>query len=402
MVLDCAIPNEIDLHFACQPAKSAFQANASEFALHSATVKIAEFDYHLPQAQIAQRPLPEREASRMLLLDRTSGAVSDSSFARLPELLRGDELLVFNNARVIPARLFGKRAGLHSQPPSHSTAREHLSGSVEVFLTRELQHDVWEALVRPGRKLPVGERIIFGAGQLEAEILSRGELGIRTLRFLSRDGDPAQKHLERLGHIPLPPYIEREDEISDRERYQTVFAKNPGAVAAPTAGLHFSDDVIARIHKNGIETCELTLHVGLGTFQPIHSETLEEHKIHAETYEISEETAARITAARAKGGMVLAVGTTVVRALEDSAQRAEKEGLNELLAAGRSEATIFITPGYRFRAVDALLTNFHLPRSTLLALVCAFAGREKVLAAYQHAIGGGYRFYSYGDCMLTR
>jgi len=338
----------------------------------------------------------------MLLLDRTSGAVSDSSFACLPELLRGNELLVFNNARVIPARLFGKRAGLHSQPPSHSTAREHLSGSVEVFLTRELQHEVWEALVRPGRKLPVGERIIFGAGQLEAEILSRGELGIRTLRFLSRDGDPAQKHLERLGHIPLPPYIEREDEISDRERYQTVFAKNPGAVAAPTAGLHFSDDVIARIHKNGIETCELTLHVGLGTFQPIHSETLEEHKIHAETYEISEETAARITAARAKGGMVLAVGTTVVRALEDSAQRAEKEGLNELLAAGRSEATIFITPGHRFRVVDALLTNFHLPRSTLLALVCAFAGREKVLAAYQHAIGGGYRFYSYGDCMLTR
>jgi S-adenosylmethionine:tRNA ribosyltransferase-isomerase len=365
-------------------------------------VRIEELDYHLPSDQIARRPLPSRDASRLLLLDRRGGAVTDSSFSELPELLRGDELLVFNNARVIAARLFGRRAGVHSELPSRSTMREHLTGTVEVLLTRELQHDVWEALVRPGRKLPVGERIIFGNGELQAEILSRGELGIRTLRFASRDGEAAQGHLDRLGHVPLPPYIEREDEPSDRERYQTVFAKNPGAVAAPTAGLHFSREVLDRIHEKGIETCELTLDVGLGTFQPIHSKTLEEHKIHAEAYTIPHETAANISAARAAGRTVLAIGTTVVRALEDSAQRAEKEASNKLLEAGRSEAKIFITPGHIFRVADALLTNFHLPRSTLLALVCAFAGREHVLNAYQHAAHAGYRFYSYGDCMLIR
>jgi S-adenosylmethionine:tRNA ribosyltransferase-isomerase len=365
-------------------------------------VRVTEFDYHLPLGQIAQRPLESREASRLLLLDRNSGAVSDSVFTAFTDLLRGDELLVFNNARVIPARLFGKRFGAHSQQPSKATAREHLTGAVEVMLLRELESDVWEALVRPGRKLPVGERIIFGAGQLQAEILSRGELGIRTLGLTSRDADPARKHLERLGHIPLPPYIEREDEVSDRERYQTVFAKNPGAVAAPTAGLHFSNETMTRIRAKEIETCEITLNVGLGTFQPIHSENLEDHVMHAESYEISEEAAARIAEAHAAERTILAIGTTVVRTLEDSARCAEKEGTGKLLLAGKSEAGIFITPGYQFRVVNALLTNFHLPRSTLLALVCAFAGKENILASYRHAVHEGYRFYSYGDCMLIR
>jgi len=359
-----------------------------------------DFDYRLPQAQIAQRPLAQRDASRLLLLDRSSGKVADADFSQFPDLLRGDELLVFNNARVIPARLFGKRIGIHSQVPSRATAREHLTGTVEVFLTRQLAPDVWEALVRPGRKLPVAERIIFGYGELEAEILSRGELGLRSLRFSTHDGQPLQSHIERLGHVPLPPYIEREDEASDRERYQTVFAKQPGAVAAPTAGLHFSQAVMERIDQRGIQTCELTLDVGLGTFQPVHSEILEQHVMHLESYEIPAETVAAISAARSAGRAVLAIGTTVVRALEDSAQRARQSGAGSLLLAGRAEAKIFITPGYQFSVVDALLTNFHLPRSTLLALVCAFAGREHVLAAYRHAVAANYRFYSYGDCLL--
>ena len=323
-------------------------------------------------------------------------------FSELPQLLNGNELVVLNNTRVIPARLFGHRAGVHSQPASRATKKEHLSGTVEVFLTRQLEPEVWHALVRPGRKMKTGERIRFGRGELEAEIVGRGELGLRTLRFKSRDAGKIPEHLERLGHVPLPPYIDREDEVADRERYQTVFAKSPGAIAAPTAGLHFTPEVLAAMRKRGAEICELTLNVGLGTFQPIHSDTVEGHHMHAESYEIPEETAARVAAARAAGRPVLAVGTTVVRALEDAAMKAAEAGSQSLLHAGKAEAQILIVPGVRFRVVTALLTNFHLPRSTLLALVCAFAGREQVLAAYKHAVDAGYRFYSYGDCMLVR
>jgi S-adenosylmethionine:tRNA ribosyltransferase-isomerase len=365
-------------------------------------VRIDEFDYHLPQEQIAQRPLDARDASRMLRLDRVTGAARHAHFSEFADLLRGDELLVFNNARVIPARLFGRRAGVHAQRPAKSTKSEHLSGTVEIFLSRLIGSDTWEALVRPGRKLPVGERIIFGNGELEAEIIGRGELGLRTVRFVSRDGAPIQKEIEAIGHVPLPPYIQREDENSDRERYQTVFAKNAGAVAAPTAGLHFSQTMLERIREKGIATCELTLDVGLGTFQPIHTDNLEQHVMHAESYEIPAQTADMIQAARNAGRPIVAIGTTVVRALEDSAQRARESSATSLVLAGCSEARIFITPGYRFLAADALLTNFHLPRSTLLALVCAFAGRENVLQAYRQAVEAGYRFYSYGDCMWIR
>ena len=365
-------------------------------------MRLDELDYRLPRDQIAQRPLDRREASRLLFLDRSSGIFEDRFFTELPDLLRGDELLVLNNARVIPARLFGRRAGVHSQPPSRATRSEHLTGKVEVFLTREVDAETWEALVRPGRKMQVGERVLFGDGELQAEVLSRGQLGLRILRFTSHDQNSISLHFERLGHVPLPPYIERADETSDRERYQTVFAKRPGAIAAPTAGLHFSTEILENIRARGVEIRELTLNVSLGTFQPIHGETLEGHVMHSESYEIPDETAQRLQAAGDAGRPILAIGTTVVRALEDAALRAAESGSSNLVLAGKADAKLFIVPGFQFRVVRGLLTNFHLPRSTLLALVCAFAGRERVLAAYEHAVNAGYRFYSYGDCMLVR
>ena len=365
-------------------------------------MRLDELDYHLPSARIAQRPPERRDASRLLLLNRSAGAWEDRRFAELPDLLDGNELLVLNNARVFPARLFGRRTGVRSQKPSRSTRAEHLRGNVEVLLTRQVAGDTWEALVRPGRKMRLRERVLFGDGELEAEITARGEFGLRTLRLLSHDHRPVSEHLERLGHVPLPPYIARADEAADRERYQTVFAKQAGAIAAPTAGLHFTEEILKRIRDRGAEICELTLDVGLGTFQPVHGETLESHLMHSESYEISRETAERIQAAHAACRPVLAVGTTVVRALEDSALRATAADRSTVVLAGKAEAEVFITPGFCFRVVNHLMTNFHLPRSTLLALVCAFAGRENVLAAYRHAVDAGYRFYSYGDCMLMR
>jgi len=365
-------------------------------------MRVDTFDYQLPGGLIAQRPLERRDASRLLLLDRRTGDWEDHEFREFPELLKGDELLVVNNARVLPARLFGKRAGVHSQHPSRKTAREHLTGTVEVFLTRQMEDGVWESLVRPGRKMPVGERIIFGAGELEAEIVARGELGLRTIHLRTNNGESVAANVEKLGHVPLPPYIERPDESSDRERYQTVFSRQPGAVAAPTAGLHFTPEILGRIRERGCEIGEVTLDVGLGTFQPIHAEILEEHKIHSEAYEIPEETAEKVIRAKDEGRPVVAVGTTVVRTLEDAAAKASEGGSEKLLCPGRAQARLFIIPGHKFRVVDMLLTNFHLPKSTLLALVAAFAGRENILAAYRHAIEERYRFYSYGDCMLIR
>ena len=377
-------------------------ASRLRMLLDSLPMRLDDLDYHLPASQIAQRPLDRRDASRLLEMPRSEGRPNDHLFRDLAELLRGDELVVLNNTRVIPARLFGRRAGVHAQPPPRATRREHLTGKVEVFLNRQLDPQTWEALVRPGRKMQTGERVLFGQGELEAEVISRGELGLRTVRFVSRDTRSVSEHLECLGHIPLPPYIHRQDEVSDRERYQPVFAKQPGAIAAPTAGLHFTAEILEKIHGRGVEICELTLDVGLGTFQPVHTETLEDHVMHAESYDIPVETAERIQQARAARRPILAVGTTVVRALEAAALRATEFGSAELLVPGKADARLFIYPGFHFRAVDALLTNFHLPRSTLLALVSAFAGREKVLGAYHHAVQAGYRFYSYGDCMLIR
>jgi S-adenosylmethionine:tRNA ribosyltransferase-isomerase len=365
-------------------------------------MRVDELNYVLPPDLIAQRPLADRDASRLLLLERSTGQFEDRQFCDLPGLFRGDELIVFNNARVLPARLFGHRSGVHAQKPSRKTAREHLRGTVEVFLTRQVEPDVWEALVRPGRKMHLGEQVIFDSGELQGEILARGELGLRTIRFHSNTDQSVHQLIEKLGHVPLPPYIDRPDEANDRERYQTVFARQPGAVAAPTAGLHFTEDVLRRIRARGCETCEITLDVGLGTFQPVHTEILEEHKIHSESYEISEPVAEKIRSAKNAGRPVLAVGTTVVRTLEDAAARVNAAGADQLVQAGRGEAQLFIVPGYSFRIVDILLTNFHLPKSTLLALVSAFGGQDHVLAAYGHAVDARYRFYSYGDCMLIR
>jgi S-adenosylmethionine:tRNA ribosyltransferase-isomerase len=371
-------------------------------------MNLSDFQFDLPLELIAQQPLSQRDASRMLILDREKLAWEDSAFRALPDLLRGDELIVVNNTRVIPARLFGRREGVRSEKPGKNrrTAREYLSSEIEVMLTKQVAPQEWEALVRPGRKIRVGERIEFGEGELSAEVLSRGEYGLRRIRFTAK-GDLKQA-IERLGHVPLPPYISREDEPADRERYQTIFAERPGAVAAPTAGLHFSPAILEKLRARGVETAAITLDVGLGTFQPIHEEEIERHQIHSERYEISEQAAAAICKANREGRPILAVGTTVVRALEDAAEKAATRRGEDAVAGesvvdpGQAEAGIFIKPGHTFRAVNQLLTNFHLPQSTLLILVSAFAGREFILQSYRHAVDARYRFYSYGDCMWIR
>jgi S-adenosylmethionine:tRNA ribosyltransferase-isomerase len=363
-------------------------------------MELNEFDFDLPPELIAQYPPERRDASRMLVMGRKSGATEDRHFREFPELLGGEELIVLNNTRVLPARLFGRREGLRSQKPGEGNpARdEHLKSSIEVLLVRQRAADLWETLVRPGRKIPVGERIIFGDGELEARVEDRGGYGLRLLRF-----SPCTNFAEsiaRLGHIPLPPYIKRADEPLDRERYQTVYARQGSAVAAPTAGLHFTPEILEQLRKRGIEIAEITLDVGLGTFEPVRTERLEDHKIHAESYDIPDAAAQAINRAKKQGRPVLAVGTTVVRALEDSAEKSASR--REAVSPGPAQAEIFIYPEKPIRVVDHLLTNFHLPRSSLLALVAAFAGREQVLRAYGHAVNQGYHFYSYGDCMLIR
>jgi len=367
-------------------------------------VLVSEFDYHLPPELIAQEPLADRAASRLLHLDRGRELLEDRSFRDFPDLLRPDDLLVFNNTKVLPARLFGHRSGARAQRVSaqNPAARDFLRGRVEVLLTKQLSAEPleWEALVHPGRKLVIGERIYFGAGasedshELAAEVTWRGAFGERHLRF-----DPVDDFfgvLQRIGHVPLPPYIDRPDTPADREQYQTVYAKLLGSVAAPTAGLHFTQEILDRIRQRGVETVEITLHVGLGTFQPVREEVVEEHKLHREWYQISEEAAERIQRARDLGRRVIAVGTTTVRTLEFAVRR-NKDGR---IVAQSGEADIFIYPGFEFRVVGAMLTNFHLPKSTLLMLVAAFAGREPTLQAYEHAVRERYRLYSYGDCMF--
>jgi S-adenosylmethionine:tRNA ribosyltransferase-isomerase len=363
-------------------------------------VLVSDFDYQLPPELIAQEPLPDRASSRLLHLPRATGEWQDRSFRDFPDLLLSDDLLVLNNTRVFPARLYGHRSGTRAQPvsPQNPAAREFLQGRVEVLLTRQLsaEANVWECLVHPGRKIGVGERLWFGENrELQAEVVARGSFGERTIRF-----EPVPDFfglIERLGHVPLPPYIDRPDQPADRERYQTVYAREHGSVAAPTAGLHFTSEIFERLRRRGIETAEITLHVGLGTFQPVHGEVVEQHKLHREWYSIAHEAADRINAAIEAGRRIVAIGTTTVRTLEYAAGLAG----DGRVQAGTGEADLFIYPGYQVRVVGALLTNFHLPKSTLLMLVCAFAGRERVLAAYRHAVEQRYRFYSYGDCMFV-
>lgn len=361
---------------------------------------VSEFNYHLPEGLIAQEPLADRSGSRLLHLEIKNGALQDRNFLDFPDLLRSDDLVVFNNTRVFPARLYGHRSGARAQPvtPQNPAAHDFLKGQVEVLLTRQTSREPndWECLVRPGRKIGLGERLFFGEhDELQAEVTGRGEFGERRIRFL-----PVSDFfglVERVGHVPLPPYISRDDRSTDRDRYQTVYAEERGSVAAPTAGLHFTPEILDRLQRRGIETAEVTLHVGLGTFQPVRAERVEDHKLHRESYRIAPSIAAQINQAKGLGRRIVAVGTTTVRTLEYVASLAE----DRRIKSGNGEADIFIYPGYDFRVVGAMLTNFHLPQSTLLMLVCALAGKEKVLAAYRHAVDQKYRFYSYGDCMFV-
>jgi S-adenosylmethionine:tRNA ribosyltransferase-isomerase len=331
----------------------------------------------------------------------------NSNFRDLPSLLRPGDLLVLNNTRVIPARLYGRRAGLHSQLLSdqNPAMKDFLHGRVEVLLTKQLSVNppTWECLVRPGKKVRVGEHLYFGEGtpdELKAEVIEHREFGERTIRFEGVSDFFAR--LERLGHIPLPPYIHREDRPEDRSQYQTVFAQHPGSVAAPTAGLHFTPEILDELRARDIETTHITLHVGLGTFQPVRSEVVEQHKLHTETFEIDDVAAAALERARKESRRVVAVGTTSTRTLEFAANT------DGTIRPQHGEADLFIYPGWRgadapnrgFRVVKAMLTNFHLPKSTLLMLVSAFAGRENVLRAYEQAVADRYRFFSYGDCMF--
>jgi S-adenosylmethionine:tRNA ribosyltransferase-isomerase len=357
---------------------------------------LEEFDYDLPAELIAQRPLAERDLSRLLVVDRRTQAFEDRAFRELPEILQPGDLVVFNNTKVFPARLLGRRRGVTAQKigKRNPARREFLKSEVELFLTRQESADTWQALVRPGRKIRTGEVLVFGEGQLEAEVLGRGAYGLRRVRLQARSG-AVDAAIDRLGHVPLPPYIRRPDEASDRQAYQTVYAKTRGAIAAPTAGLHFTESIIGRLRARGVETSEITLHVGLSTFQPVHTERVEDHKMESERFEILPSAASAVNRALDERRRVVAVGTTSVRALEHVAR--ENAGR---IVEGRGETSLFIYPGFKFQVTRALITNFHLPRSTLLLLVSAFAGRELVLGAYRHAIARQYRFYSYGDCML--
>jgi S-adenosylmethionine:tRNA ribosyltransferase-isomerase len=353
-------------------------------------VLVSDFDFALPEELIAQEPLPDRGGSRMLLLDRATGVWEDDIFAHLPECLRAGDVLVLNDSRVIAARLFG----LRTRRPEEAEAA---TARIEVLLTEQIDTWNWSALVKPGRKLRVGDGVEFtGAGDttLRAQIVAAGERGERALRFSPvADFD---RRLDALGHMPLPPYIHRGDRPSDRERYQTIYAKRRGSAAAPTAGLHFTPEILGRIRAAGVQVCAITLHVGLGTFQPVRVADTTQITLHSERYEISEECAEQINAARSDGRRIIAAGTTTVRALEHCID----VSCNGQVRPHSGATSIFISPGFRFRAVDALLTNFHLPQSTLLMLVSAFAGRDNTLAAYRHAVQMRYRFFSYGDCMF--
>ena len=359
---------------------------------------VSEFDYRLPEELIAQEPLSDRAASRMLHLSRDTGRCEGRYFRDFPALLKPRDLVVFNNTRVFPARLYGHRGGSKAQKlsPQNPASKDFLHGRIEVLLTRQLSQEPneWECLVRPGRKIGIGEKLFFGdQNDLEAEVVARGSFGERRIRFAPVPDFFVR--VEKLGHVPLPPYIDREDRTADRERYQTVYARERGSVAAPTAGLHFTPEILDQLTGRGIETAEVTLHVGLGTFQPVRVERVEEHKLHREAFSISAEAAEKINRALDDSRRVVAVGTTTVRTLEYAARETGR------LQSGSGDADLFIYPGFQFRVVGALLTNFHLPQSTLLMLVCALGGKENVLAAYRHAVEQKYRFYSYGDCMFV-
>ena len=340
-------------------------------------MKLTDYDYDLPEALIAQQPCPQRDGSRLMVVDRGTRKIHHTQFSKIGEFLPTRSLLVINNTKVIPARLIGRKL------PT--------GGKVELLLTRQKEANTWEALVKPGRRVTHGTRLVFEEGVLAGKILAKSSLGLYTVRF-KYDGD-FQQILARLGKVPLPPYIKREPNRADREEYQCVYAKEAGAIAAPTAGLHFTLELMDKLKRDGIHHVTLTLHVGLGTFQPVKVEDIEAHKMHSEYFALSQTSANQINTAKREGRQIVAVGTTSVRALETAAAESSVDPY-------QGYTDIFIYPGYQFKIVDALVTNFHLPKSTLLMLVSAFAGHEFILKAYQEAIAQKYRFYSYGDAML--
>jgi S-adenosylmethionine:tRNA ribosyltransferase-isomerase len=347
-------------------------------------VNVAEFDFSLPAELIAQEPPGERGGSRLMTLDRASGRINHHRFGDLPSLLRPGDLLVVNDTRVFPARLIGVRL------PG--------GGAAECFLVRPAEEpDTWIALVHPGQRLRDGSRMRFTSGDrvLNAEVIGSHFHGRRTVRLWTADGASVKETIDAIGHMPLPPYIKRADAAADRERYQTIYARERGSIAAPTAGLHFTPQILEALDARGIERATVTLHVGYGTFQPVRVDRVEEHRVEGEHYEVGPSTAAALTRARREGRRVIAVGTTTTRTLESLTVTEDGE-----VAPGHGETTLFIYPGFDFKIVSGLVTNFHLPRSSLLMLVAAFAGRERTLNAYRAAVAERYRFYSYGDAML--
>jgi len=373
----------------------------SDASQSASGLRVDDFDFELPEDLIAQQPPAERGQSRMLVMNRATGDLTDASFPDFPSLLNPGDLLVLNDSRVIPARLYARRATAQSalnHEPDPANSQQSPTGRIEVMLTEPAGENQWRALVRPGRKVALGERLVFpapsGETLLEAEVLERGQFGERLLRFESVEDFFAI--LDQIGHMPLPPYIRRADARADRERYQTVFSRERGSVAAPTAGLHFTPQVLEALSAKGVEIARVTLHVGLGTFAPLRVERLDEVHLHRERYTVSPATADALNRALREGRRIVAVGTTVVRTLEHCALLSQ----GDCLQPRSGETDIFLSPGYKFHLVNALLTNFHLPKSSLMMLVSAFAGRENVLAAYAHAVRKRYRFFSYGDCMF--
>ena len=347
-------------------------------------MNVSDFDFDLPDELIAQEPPPERGGARLLVLNRSTGAITHSRFALLGSHLHAGDLLVLNDTRVFPARLLGHRV------PS--------GGAVECLLMSRLEDDRWDALMHPGQKLRPGARVVFerNGARIEGEVVAQHFHGRRTVRLWTEDGTPIEAAIDRIGHIPLPPYIKRDDRESDRERYQTVYARARGSIAAPTAGLHFTETLLASLDAGGIERVAVTLHVGYGTFKPVRAERVEEHSVDPERFTVTAAAADTLTRARREGRRIIAVGTTTARALESL--EVTSEGV---IAPASGETRLFIHPGHQFRIVSGLITNFHLPRSSLLMLVAAFAGRESVVNAYREAVAQRYRFYSYGDAMLV-
>ena len=342
-------------------------------------MKLTDFDYHLPADRIAQSPLQQRDASRLLVIDRGTGAFHHTQFSQIGEHLPSNTLLVLNDTKVIPARLIGNKIGT--------------GGKIELLLIREKEPDTWDVLAKPRRSLRIGTQVAFGNGKLIAEVLAKPDDGLCIVRFNYDHNDAFLSILAEIGMMPLPPYIRRSPNAEDKKRYQSVYAASEGAIAAPTAGLHFTEELLAELKSNGIEIATLTLHVGPGTFQPVKVENIQTHKMHAEYIHLTETEANRIRTAHDAGAKIVAIGTTVVRSLETA-------GATGIVCPYSGYSELFIYPGHQFNVVDALVTNFHLPKSTLLMLVSAFAGRDLIQKAYQEALQHNYRFYSYGDAML--